>query len=241
MQKSGRTVVVIGCSRGIGLGILVHLANSPSCKTLVGVARNPDDIVRLRSQFADNPKVHIFRADMTSAEQLSQLVKEIVLEGIAPDLLICNAGILTEPRSIDMIPVQDMMKSLEVNVVGPFNTMQAFLPIMRDVRGAVIANVSSEWGKFGSAGQATYCASKHGLEGLVKCAAADVANDKVSIVTVGPGMVVTDMLATAFGGKENAERLGVPVDKFAGPFCEKVMAITKADSGKHVICSYTGS
>ncbi len=233
--------MIIGCSRGIGRGILGYFASCSSCKTVVGVARSPDDVVNLKNEFAVNPKVRILRADMTSPDQLADSVKGIILEGIVPDLLICNAGILTEPKPIDKIPVHDMLKSLEVNTVGPFNTIQAFLPVMRHVRGAVIVNVSSEWGRSGSAKQAAYCASKHGLEGLVKCAAQDVEDDEVSIVTVSPGMVITDMLATAFGGRDNAERLGVPVDNFAGQFCEKVMAITKADNGKHINCASTRS
>lgn len=235
-----RTVVVVGCSRGIGLGILSHLSDSSTCKFLIGVARKQEDVETLTNRFTTNHKVKILKGDVTDQASMTYIAEEVRKGGHSPDLLICNAGILTDPKPFDQIAVDDLERTLRVNVMGPFLTMQAFLPLMRRVEGAVIVNVSSGWGLFGSAGEATYCASKHALEGLVKCAAEDVAGDPVAIVTVRPGVVYTDLLVTATGSEENAQKRGIPVDRFAGPFCEKIMAITKEQSGTHVDCAYKG-
>jgi NAD(P)-dependent dehydrogenase (short-subunit alcohol dehydrogenase family) len=235
-----RTVVITGCSRGIGFGILNHLAQSHTCKFVIGIARNEKDVEELGLKFKDNPKVSIMRGDVADERAMFAVAAQVRASGHTPDLLICNAGILTEPRSFDQIPVGDLERTLQVNLIGCFNTMRAFLPQMRNIEGAVMANVSSGWGLFGSAGEATYCASKHALEGLVKCAAEDVAIDPISIVTVRPGVVCTDLLATACGGKDKAKVRGIPVERFAEPFCDKVMAITKQHSGTHVDCSYKG-
>ncbi len=235
-----RTVVLTGCNRGIGLGILDHLATSSLSKFLVGVARNQKDVEELQTKFKNYPKVRIMQGDVTSETDMFSVSEKVAESGHIPDLLICNAGILTEPRPFDHIPVKDLERTLQVNVIGCFNTMKAFLPQMRNVKGAVMVNVSSGWGLFGSAGEATYCASKHALEGLVKCAAQDVADEPISIVTVRPGVVNTDLLSTALGGKDKAKVRGIPVDRFAGPFCEKIMAITKEQSGTHVDCAYQG-
>ena len=239
-MRSDRTVVVIGCSRGIGLGIMDYLSSSPSCKHLIGVARKSHDVETLKQKFAHASKVHIILGDVTSSNAMDRVAAEVHRLGLVTDLLVYNAGILTEPRPFDQISEEAFRESMDVNVIGAFRAMKAFLPLMRSVKGAVMVNVSSGWGLFGSAGQATYCASKHGLEGLVKCIAEDVVNDPLSVVTVRPGIVYTDLLVTAIGSREAAESRGVPVSKFAGPFCEKLMSLTKADSGTHVDCSYRG-
>ena len=235
-----RTVVIIGCSRGIGLGILEYFAGSESCKHLVGVARKSKDIDALRTQFAGNPKVHILQADVTDGESIERMAGEVSALGLVPDLLVYNSGILTEPRPFDRIQVDDLRESMEVNVIGAMRAMQAFLPLMRNIEGAVMVNVSSGWGLWGSKGQSTYCASKHALEGLMKCVAEDVKEDSVSVVTVRPGVVYTDMLVTAMGSKELAETNGVAVEKFASHFCNKILTLTKAESGTHIDCGYKG-
>jgi 3-oxoacyl-[acyl-carrier protein] reductase len=217
-----------------------YLAKSNGCEHLVGVARKSTDIDVLKRKFENDSKVTILQADVTDSDALFRVAEDVQGMGLVPDLLIYNAGILTEPRPFDKIPVEFLRDSMEVNVIGALTAMQAFLPMMRRVDGAVLVNVSSGWGLYGAAGQAAYCASKHGLEGLVKCIAEDVAADPLSVVTVRPGIVCTDLLATAMGSKQLAQSRGVPLEKFSGPFCEKLMSLTKADSGTHVDCSYRG-
>ena len=75
-------------------------------------------------------------------------------------------------------------------------------------------------------------------EGYVKCAALDVANDQVAIVSVRPGVVDTDMLAVVMGSAESAASRGIAVSRMAPQFCEKIMAITKKQSGSHIDCGY---
>lgn len=241
MAVTKRTVVVVGCSRGIGLGLLNHFSTLESCSAVVGVVRKDSDRVRLTSEFLANTKVQILCGDVTDLKSMEGVSDAVRRSGLVPDLLICNAGVLTFPKPFNDIPTEDMVSSFEVNVLGPFHTMQAFLPLMRAVPGAVMVNVSSGWGLRGEAGESTYCMSKHALEGLVKCAALDVAADPLSIVTVRPGMVFTEMLAAAcHGDAELAKQKGLPVERLAPHFCEMVMAITKADSGTHIDCGYRG-
>ena len=240
MTVQKRSIIVLGCSRGIGQGILEHFAMSDACISLVGVVRKAADAERLAARFSSDAKVTVLVGDVTDEKSMVHVAEEVRALGIVPDLLICNAGVLTPPKPFDQISSDDMLTSFTVNVMGPFNAMTAFLPLMRNVEGAVMVNVSSGWGLCGEAGEASYCTAKHAVEGLTKCAALDVANDAVSIVTVRPGVVLTDMLATACGGVEAAKQRGVPVERFAGQFCGKVLAITKAESGTHIDCGYKG-
>ena len=233
-----RTVVVLGCSRGIGLGVMKVLSESSSCKALVGVVRKVDDADKLKAQFFACGKVSILCGDVVEFESMQQIATWIEAAGLVPDLLICNAGVLTTPKPFDEISDEDMQVSFNVNVLGAHHAMKAFLPLMRNVPGAVMVNLSSGYGLWGDVSQASYCATKHALEGLVKCAALDTAEDAVSIVTVRPGVVYTEMLEVALGGKEAAKSRGVAVEEFAGQFCEKVFAITKAESGTHIDCGF---
>ena len=239
-SQRSRNVVILGCSRGIGLGVLEYLASDQICANLVGVVRKDADVSNLRSRFQSNSKVRIICGDVTDLAAMKHVAKQVEELGIVPDLLLINAGVLTEPKPFDEISRADMQHSFEVNVLGPQFAMAAFLPLMRKVDGAVMVNVSSGWGLWGEAGQASYCATKHALEGLVKCAALDVADDPLAIVTVRPGVVNTGMLAVALGSKEAAEQRGVSVSTFAGQFCRKIFAITKANSGTHIDCGYKG-
>lgn len=237
-EQKNRSIVVLGCSRGIGLGVVEHLASSSRCSSLVGVVRKQSDLNSLKDRFKDNSKITFLRGDVSSLESMKQVAIEVKRLGLVPDLLLCNAGVLTTPRPFHDITAQDIQLSFEVNVLGPHNAMTAFLPLMQKVEGAVMVNVSSGWGLWGEAGQASYCATKHALEGLVKCAALDCADDPISIVTVRPGVVNTEMLAVAVGGSDIAKEKGVPVALFAGQFCDKIMAITKAQSGQHIDCGF---
>jgi len=233
-----RNVVVLGCSRGIGLGVVEHLAASDRAASVIGVVRKESDLNSLKAKFNSHAKVHFLLGDVTSMSSMLSVSSEVMKLGIVTDLLLCNAGVLTPPKPFNEISTLDMQLSFDINVLGPHNAMTAFLPLMRKIEGAVMVNVSSGWGLWGETGQGSYCATKHALEGLVKCAALDVAEDPLCIVTVRPGVVFTDMLAVAVGGKELAQEKGVPVAKFAGQFCDKIMAITKANSGTHIDCGY---
>lgn len=240
VHTTARNVVLLGCSRGIGLGVLEHLANSEKCNSVVGVVRKAQDKEKLQARYTSNSRVTILEGDVSDLDSMKRVAEQVAQLGIVPDLLLCNAGVLTEPKPFDRITREEMQLSFEVNVLGPQFAMTAFMPLMRNVEGAVMVNVSSGWGLWGEAGQASYCATKHALEGLVKCAAFDVEADPLAIVTVRPGVVNTEMLAVALCSKEAAQEKGVSVATFAGQFCDKIMAITKADSGKHLDCGYKG-
>jgi NAD(P)-dependent dehydrogenase (short-subunit alcohol dehydrogenase family) len=235
-----RKVVIVGCSRGIGAGIMDWFVSSEEATVVVGIGRKSDGFDALKVKYQNDSRVSFFDADVVKPDDMNAVASALKDCGIIPDLVIANAGVFSPRKPAWEIPVSDLQHAFDVNVVGCHNTMAAFIPLMRDVDGAVLVNVSSGWGLWGEAGCSSYVMSKHALEGLMKCAALDVKDDKLCIVTVRPGMVATDMLATVFNSKQVAAEKGVPVAKFAGQFCEKILKITKADSGTHIDCGYKG-
>jgi 3alpha(or 20beta)-hydroxysteroid dehydrogenase len=134
------------------------------------------------------------------------------------DVLVNNAGVY-RPK-----PIQETDRALldlhyRVNVVGPFLGMQAVRTAMRDAGGGAIINVASVAGTHGFPGMFAYSGSKFMLRGLSRCAAIDLAVDKIRVNTILPGIIDTPMLAenspevlATFATIPPAKRLGTPAE-----------------------------
>ena len=229
-MSNQKTVVITGVSKGIGRATLENLAKCEECKTVIGIGR---DLKELKSQFGDNPKVKLFEADVTDFSPLQSIAHQVG----EPDLVVGNAGVMTPGKPVWEVTQDELDESYKVNIRGVFNTMKVFLPLMRHREGAVVANVSSDWGICASKGRSTYCMSKFGVEGLTKAGALDLEQDPVSLVTVAPGVVYSDMLVEAFG-EEEARKQGTPVEQFALHFVKSLWTINKSHSGQHLDFAY---
>ena len=176
----GRSAVVTGGARGIGLAIT-------------------------RALLAYGAKVHVF--DMAKGEggdetpyvfhevnvADSASVNEAV--GRLPDrisLLVNNAGI-TRDRSVGKMTDDEWQSVLSVNLTGAFNVLRALAPPMGEAGYGRIVNITSINGLRGNFGQANYSASKAGLIGLTKTLARELGPKGVTVNAVAPGMVLTEM------------------------------------------------
>ena len=230
-----KTFVVTGAGRGIGRAVLEEAARSKECGCVVGICRpNSPQLAELRSMFKDNAKVHLFEADVGDFAMMENVVKELERRKIVPDLVLANAGTLTPRKPIWEASSEELERAFKVDVMGTFNTMKAFIPMMREKEGAVIANVSGDWGLCDNYGCGTFCMAKFAIEGLVKAAACDVERDKLSIVTVSQGSVVTDLLIEAMGGESEANKVGTSIEDFTPQFFNKLWSVSKSQSGQHM-------
>ena len=231
-QGHGKTIVITGATRGIGRGILEHWAKSSQCDCIVGICKSGSShFQELNNKFQGNQKVKLFEADVSDFDSLNNVVNELKDHKI--DLVLANAGVINKPKPVWEVTKDELDEAYRVDVRGTFNTMKAFLPVMKGNKGAVIANVSSDWGLCGTKGYATYCMSKFAIEGLTKTAALDVENEEVALVSVSPGMVATDFLIEAYG-EEQAKKIGVSCEEFVPQFCEKLASIDKSQNGQHL-------
>ena len=108
------------------------------------------------------------------------------------DVLVNAAGVLTENRPIDETPVNDLRHNLEVNLVGMFQSCQAFGALLREARGAVV-NVASQAALVSLPMQSAYSASKGAVAALTRSLAIDWAERGVRVNAVAPGFTVTPM------------------------------------------------
>lgn len=188
-----RQVIITGCSRGIGKALVEQFC--ASSVTVGGCARSTD-LVR---ELGDDP---YFRCvDVTDFEAMEKWAQDLDEVGMVPDLVIANAGYLSEPAPLWKTSTQEFDAVIDVNVKGVANTARAFVPRMIDARRGTFVALSSGWGRSTSAGVAPYCASKFAVEGLIGALSQDLP-DGVSAVALSPGVVHTDMLTRAFGAQE---------------------------------------
>ena len=192
------TVVVTGASTGIGEATVLHL-NELGFDARAGV-RKEEDAERLRSQ-----GVSPLRLDVTDADSVAAAASEL---GDAPLAgLVNNAGIAVS-APVEFVPIDELRRQLEVNVVGQVAVTQALLPALRRGRGRIV-NVSSIGGRIALPLAGPYAASKFALEGLSDSLRREVAQFGVEVSLVEPGGVKTPIWKK---GTETAEQMaaGMP-------------------------------
>ena len=162
----GKTALVTGASRGIGLAIAEAFARE-GCRLALNArgAERLDTVAQSLS--AKGTEVRTFAADVCDREAVDEMVQEI--ENWAPiDILVNNAGIHVPSRFVDYT-FDDFKHVIESNVYSVFHVTQSVLPAMiARERGRVI-NLASTAGKMGSRNQSAYNASKHAVVGITRC------------------------------------------------------------------------
>ena len=113
------------------------------------------------------------------------------------DVLINAAGVLTENKPVDELPVEDFRRNFEINVLGTLQACQAFGPMLRE-RGGAVVNVASQAALVSLPSQAAYTASKGAVAALTRSLAIDWAEHGVRVNAVAPGFTVTPMTAAFF-------------------------------------------
>ena len=185
-----RRVIVTGCSRGIGKALVEQFSSTGV--VVGGCARSAEAL----SQQGEDP--HYRCVDVTDSAALEQWACDLAAIGMVPDLVIANAGYLSEPQALWEVSAEDFDAVIDVNVKGVANTARAFLPRMIEAGQGTFVALSSGWGRSTSAGVAPYCASKFAVEGLIGALSQDLPTG-LSAVALSPGVVHTEMLARAFG------------------------------------------
>jgi len=115
----------------------------------------------------------------------------------APDLVINNAGLLTEPAPLWKQDAAAVAKLFQVNLTGVVHVIQGFVPAMIERGSGVVVNLSSGWGRSVSGDFAPYCASKWGVEGLTQALAEELPAP-LAAVPLSPGVIDTAMLRQCY-------------------------------------------
>jgi 3-oxoacyl-[acyl-carrier protein] reductase len=204
-----RTALVTGASRGIGRAIAVILARAGA-----RVAIN----YRVRSAEADEVQREIaslgrdsitVKADVSQAADVERLVSTTETRLGPIDILVNNAGI-ARPQDMAEITERDWDELIAVNLKSCFLMTQAVLPGMRSRGWGRIINLSSVAAQVGGVVGPHYAASKAGLHGLTHFYASRVATEGITVNTIAPALIETEMVTS----NPNASPARIPVGRF---------------------------
>jgi 3-hydroxybutyrate dehydrogenase len=203
----GRAAVVTGSTSGIGLGIAEALAGAGADVMLNGFG-DPGQIERTRRELAERHGVRVAYsgADMSRPAEVRRMVEQAAAELGAVDILVNNAGVQHVAR-IDEFPDDKWDAILAINLSAVFHATKAAVPGMRERHWGRIVNVASTHGLVASAGKAAYVAAKHGIVGLTKVVALDLANDGITCNAICPGWVLTPLVERQIEARAEEELL----------------------------------
>lgn len=199
-----RTALVTGTSRGIGREIVRQLRGLDW--KVVALARNT---ATLEQEFGpSNDKLKYQTLDMTREEDAQLLVNKLEEWGWVPDVLIQNAGIMSENSNSMHASETDIRSVFEVNYFGIWRLNRMIVPLMKDHSGARVIHISSGMGAWDDlkGDHVAYRLSKNALNALSVLMAEELFNRGIGVHSMCPGWVKTDM------GGQNAPR---PVEKGA--------------------------
>ena len=191
---NGRVALVTGASRGIGKAIALALARK-GADVAVNTRRELDKAEGVAvAILALGRRSIVVGADVSVAEEVTRAVATVE-RALGPiDVLVNNAGI-ARPLAIEQISLGDWEQTLAVNLTSIFIVTQAVLPGMRARRWGRVINVSSTAAQLGGVVGPHYAASKAGILGLTHGYAARLASEGITVNTIAPALIATDMIS----------------------------------------------
>jgi len=202
-----KLALVTGSTSGIGLATARALAAEGADILLNGFG-NPEDIERERARIEAEFKVEARYddTDLTDVDAIERMFARIAERGRQVDILVNNAGI-QYTANVEDFPRERWDAIIALNLSAVFHTARCALPAMKRANWGRIINIASAHGKVASVQKAAYVAAKHGVVGLTKTIALELAGTGVTCNAVCPGFVLTPLVETQI--TDRANELGV--------------------------------
>jgi len=192
MNLQGKVALVTGASRGIGRAIAISLAEA-GADVAVNYAGNEQAAIETAEAVrACGRQAITIKADVGEAQQVEDMVKQVLEQLGKLDILVNNAGI-TRDNLLMRMKEDEFDQVINTNLKGVFNCMKAVTRSMMKQRSGRIINISSIVGVTGNPGQTNYVAAKAGVIGMTKSAAKELASRGITVNCVAPGFIETEM------------------------------------------------
>ncbi len=206
----GKCALVTGSTSGIGLGVALRLAAQGANVVLNGFgdAEGPKADVAAAGR-AHGAKVGYHGADMSKPAEIEAMMAFAAQAAGGVDILVNNAGI-QHVANVENFPPERWDAIIAINLSSAFHTSRLAIPAMRARNWGRILNIASAHGLVASAAKSAYVAAKHGIVGLTKASALELATTGVTVNAICPGWVLTPLVQKQIDAR--AEREGISLD-----------------------------
>jgi 3-hydroxybutyrate dehydrogenase len=207
----GQVAVISGSTSGIGLALARAVASRGGDVVLNGLG-DPAEIERTRSgmEAAYGVKVRYHAADMRNGSEVADMVAFARHDLGRLDILVNNAGV-QHVEAIDKFPADRWEQIIAINLSSAFYAIRAAVPIMKAQGRGRIINVASAHGLVASPFKSAYVAAKHGVIGLTKTVALELAEHNITCNAICPGFVETPIVEKQIA--DQARTRGIPREK----------------------------
>jgi 3-oxoacyl-[acyl-carrier protein] reductase len=187
-----KTVIVTGGSRGIGAAI-VNLLAKEGYNVVLNYNKSEEIAKNIKKELTDRGYcVEIFKADVSSREEVQQLVNFSLNKFGKIDVLINNAGI-SQTKLFTDITDEDWNNMIKTNLNSVFYMTQEVAKDMIKNKSGCIINISSIWGTIGASCETHYSVTKAGIDAITKSLAKELGPSNIRINSIAPGIIDTDM------------------------------------------------
>lgn len=211
----GKTAVVTGGTRGIGLDVArTYLKNGANVAIAGSRRETVEKAIQQLQEYGD--RVMGIWPDLCDPQEVANAFASVKERFGSFDILANNAGISSR-TSLYEYTLEEFSKILDINLKAVFVCSQAAARLMKENGGGVIINASSMVGEYGQPSGCGYPATKFAVNGLTKSLARELAKDQIRVNAVAPGVTNTDMLAAL--PKEMVDRIssGIPLGRLGQP------------------------
>ena len=221
MSLQGKVALVTGGTSGIGSAICKKLA-AAGCK-IVSTCMNDDEGKAWEAKMAaDGITAKAYRCDVSKVEDCATLGEAVNKDFGGVDILVNNAGI-TKDGTFKKMTADQWMAVINVNLNSVFNVTKQFVDGMMDKGWGRVINISSINGQKGQFGQTNYSAAKAGMHGFTMALAQETARKGVTVNTISPGYIGTDMVMAIAEDVRNKIIAGIPMGRLGKP--EEIAAL----------------
>ena len=204
-----KTALITGASRGIGNAIALHLKNEGY--RVLGTATSKEGTSKLEDQGIEGLVL-----DLNSVDSKHKLWEQVESKEIQISVLVNNAGI-TRDNIVLRMSEEEWQDIMNVNLNGTFYLSKKVLKMMLKLKWGRIINITSTSASIGNRGQSNYSAAKAGVEAFTKSLAREVGKRNITINSIAPGFINTDMTQQSDGVNTDELIKEIPLGRFGKP------------------------